>query len=74
MSFELDCEPLSWWLTISILLEPSAIADICQCKYFVPDTMETFFFLMFCCKMFGFFNFRSLCSKHSKHDGCSCKV
>jgi hypothetical protein len=43
MSFELDCEPLSWWLTISILLEPSDIADICQCKYLVPDIMETFF-------------------------------
>lgn len=27
------------------------------------------FFLIFCCKMFESFNFRSLCSKHSKHDG-----
>jgi hypothetical protein len=27
---ELDCEPLSQWLTISILLEPSDVADICS--------------------------------------------
>jgi hypothetical protein len=27
---ELDCEPLSRWLTISILLEPSDVADICS--------------------------------------------
>jgi hypothetical protein len=38
---ELGCEPLSQWLTISILLEPSDVADIC--KYLVPDIMETFF-------------------------------
>lgn len=27
---ELDCEPLIWWLTISILLESSDVADICS--------------------------------------------